>query len=73
MVERQRVFDRPSDWSIWQSAGGGPVAAADTVWTATFFMSQGFKQSWVLGYVALAVAACGFAGAGRLWRAVMFL
>ena len=40
--------------------GGGPVAAADTVWTATFFMSQGFKHSWVLGYVALAVAACGF-------------
>ena len=40
--------------------GAGPVAAADTVWTATFFMSQGFKQSWVLGYVTLAVAVCGF-------------
>ena len=40
--------------------GAGPVAAADTVWTATFFMSQGFKHSWVLGYVTLAVAACGF-------------
>ena len=40
--------------------GAGPVAAADTVWTATFFMSQGFKHSWVLRYVTLAVAAFGF-------------
>ena len=43
------------------SSRAGPVrVAADTVWTATFFVAQGFKRSWIFGYVTLAGAACAF-------------
>ena len=43
------------------SSRARPVrAAADAVWTATFFVAQGFERSWIFGYVTLAGAACGF-------------
>ena len=38
----------------------GWVAASDTVWTPAFFVGQGFQRTWVLGYVTLAGATCGF-------------
>jgi hypothetical protein len=40
--------------------GAGWVAASDTVWTPAFFVSQGFDRTWVLGYLTLAGATCGF-------------
>ena len=38
----------------------GWVAAPDTVWTPAFFVGQDFERTWVLGYVTLAAATCGF-------------
>ena len=40
--------------------GTGRVAASDTVWTPAFFVGQGFERAWVLRYITLAGAACGF-------------
>ena len=40
--------------------GARRVAASDAVWTRAFFVGQGVGRSWVLGYVTLATAACGF-------------
>jgi len=36
------------------------VAASDSVWTPAFFVGQGFERAWVLRYITLAGAACGF-------------
>ena len=46
--------------SLSSRRGTGWVAATDSVWTLAFFVGQGLERSWVLGYVTLAVAACGF-------------
>jgi SSS family solute:Na+ symporter len=35
-------------------------AASDSVWTRAFFVGQGFERTWVLGYLTLAAATCGF-------------
>ena len=36
------------------------AAASDSVWTPAFFVGQGFDRTWLLAYVTLMVAACGF-------------
>ena len=36
------------------------AAASDSVWTPAFFVGQGFDRAWLLAYVTLMVAACGF-------------
>ena len=44
--------------SSWRETGR--VAASGSVWTPAFFVGQGFERAWVLRYVTLAGAACGF-------------
>jgi hypothetical protein len=44
--------------SSWRETGW--VAASGSVWTPAFFVGQGFERAWVLRYVTLAGAACGF-------------
>jgi SSS family transporter len=36
------------------------IAASHSVWTPAFFVGQGFERAWVLRYITLAGAACGF-------------
>ena len=36
------------------------AVASDSVWTPAFFVGQGFDRAWLLAYVTLMVATCGF-------------